>query len=223
MIERQAQHLVRLVDDLLDVSRITTGKVELKKERIEVGEVIAKALEMASPMLEQRQHRVTVNVPSRGLVVEGDQGRLAQVFSNLLTNAAKYTEPGGAVSVNAAREDGGIMIRLRDTGIGISAEMLPRVFELFAQERQALDRAHGGLGLGLSIVKSLVTMHGGQVQAASGGHGHGSEFVIVLPAAGAVDVPTAANAPSPCQPRQGVRDQAADSSSWMTTSTALMP
>jgi signal transduction histidine kinase/PleD family two-component response regulator len=185
VIERQAQHLVRLVDDLLDVSRITTGKVELKKERVEVGEVIAKALEMASPMLEQRQHRVTVNVPSRGLAVDGDPARLAQVFSNLLTNAAKYMEPGGAVTVGATRKDARIVISVRDTGIGISSEMLPQVFELFAQERQALDRAHGGLGLGLSIVKNLVTMHGGHIQATSEGHGRGSEFAVVLPAADA--------------------------------------
>ena len=182
VIERQAQHLVRLVDDLLDVSRITTGKVELKKEPVELAEVIAKALEMASPLLEQRTHRLTVNVPARGLVVDGDPGRLAQVFSNLLTNAAKYTEPGGTVTVAAAREDARIAIRVRDTGIGISGEMLPRIFDLFAQERQALDRAHGGLGLGLSIVKSLVTLHGGQVQASSEGHGRGSEFVVLLPA-----------------------------------------
>ena len=200
VIERQAQHLVRLVDDLLDVSRITTGKVELKKERVELGEVIAKGLEMASPMLEQRKHRLTVDVPSRGLVVDGDPGRLAQVFSNLLTNAAKYTEPGGAVTVCAAREDARIVVRVRDSGIGISPEMLPRIFELFAQERQALDRAHGGLGLGLSIVKSLVTMHGGHVEATSEGHGHGSEFVIVLPAVDAAAGDTAAISPARSRP-----------------------
>ena len=202
VIERQAHHLVRLVDDLLDVSRITTGKVELKKERVEIGEVIAKGLEMASPMLEQRKHRLTVSVPSRGLVVDGDPGRLAQVFSNLLTNAAKYTEPGGAVTVSATREDARIVVRVRDSGMGISAEMLPRVFELFAQERQALDRAHGGLGLGLSIVKSLVTMHGGHVQATSQGHGHGTEFVIVLPAADAAAGDTAAIAPARSGPEK---------------------
>jgi signal transduction histidine kinase/DNA-binding response OmpR family regulator len=199
VIERQALHLVRLVDDLLDVSRITTGKVELKKERVEVAAVIAKALEMASPMLEQRKHRLTVSVPSSGLVVDGDQARLAQVFSNLLTNAAKYTESRGVVSVTAAREDIGIVISVRDTGIGISAEMLPRVFELFEQDRQALDRAHGGLGLGLSIVKSLVLMHGGQVHASSEGRGQGSEFVVVLPAADTAENPTAI-APSAWRP-----------------------
>ncbi|HUS27681.1 MAG TPA: ATP-binding protein [Kofleriaceae bacterium] len=182
VIERQANHLVRLVDDLLDVSRITTGKVELKKQPIEVGEVIAKALEMASSMLEQRKQQLTLDVPSRGLVVNGDPTRLAQVFSNLLTNAAKYTEPGGVITVTAARQDARIVIRIRDTGIGISAEMLPRVFELFTQERQALDRANGGLGLGLSIVKNLVAMHGGLVEASSAGRGCGSEFVVTLPA-----------------------------------------
>lgn len=230
VIERQAQHLVRLVDDLLDISRITTGKVELKKQRVEVGEVIAKALEMASPMLEQRQHQLRVDVPAGGLVVDGDPGRLAQVFSNLLTNAAKYTEPGGAVSVTASREDSRIAIRVRDTGIGISAEMLPRVFELFAQERQALDRAHGGLGLGLSIVRSLVSMHGGHVQAASEGHGRGSEFVVVLPAVDDRTTDAACLAPprrrteevSALRPRVLVVDDNVDAADLLAESLDLM-
>ncbi len=230
VIERQAQHLVRLVDDLLDVSRITTGKVELKVHRVEIGEVIAKALEMASPMLEQRRHTMTVDVPCRGLVVNGDQGRLAQIFSNLLTNAAKYTEPGGAVTVTAVREDARIVVRVRDTGIGISAEMLPQVFELFAQERQALDRAHGGLGLGLSIVKNLVAMHGGEVKAASKGHGHGSEFVVVLPAADADAEDAGRSAPaahpaekaSTVRPRVLVVDDNVDAAELLAASLDLM-
>ncbi|MDI1433982.1 ATP-binding protein [Polyangium sorediatum] len=181
VIERQVKHLAQLVDDLLDVSRITRGKVELKKERIEVAEVVAKAIEMASPLLEQRRHHLTVEVPSRGLVVDGDGTRLAQVMSNLLTNAAKYTESGGQIVVEAERRGRDVEIRVRDNGIGIAADVLPRVFDFFVQDSQSLDRAQGGLGLGLAIVRNLVTMHGGTVSARSEGKGRGSEFVVRLP------------------------------------------
>ncbi len=183
IIERQAQHLVRLVDDMLDVSRITRGKIELKIKRVELGDVVARAIEMTSPVLEQRQHRLGLHMPSRGLAVDGDPDRLAQIFSNLLTNAAKYTERGGRITVSAERCDDRIGIRVKDTGIGIAPEMLPRVFEMFVQEQQALDRSRGGLGLGLTIVRSLVAMHGGTVEVHSEGHNRGSEFVVTLPAA----------------------------------------
>ncbi|MDI1446394.1 ATP-binding protein [Polyangium sp. 6x1] len=183
VIERQVKHLGQLVDDLLDVSRITRGKVELKKERIEIAEVVAKAIEMASPLLEQRRHHLTVEVPSRGLVVDGDGTRLAQVMSNLLTNAAKYTEPGGRIAVEAERRGRDVEIRVRDNGIGIPADVLPKIFDFFVQDRQALDRAQGGLGLGLAIVRNLVTMHGGTVSARSEGKGRGSEFTVRLPGA----------------------------------------
>jgi signal transduction histidine kinase len=183
IIERQAQHLVRLVDDLLDVSRITRGKIELKTERVELGDVVARAIEMTSPVLEQRQHHLAVHVPSRGLAVDGDPDRLAQVVSNLLTNAAKYTERGGRITVSAERRGDRITTRVTDTGIGIAPEMLPRVFEMFVQEQQALDRSRGGLGLGLTIVRSLVAMHGGTVEVHSEGRNRGSEFVVMLPAA----------------------------------------
>ncbi|WP_240807872.1 ATP-binding protein [Polyangium spumosum] len=184
VIERQVKHLAQLVDDLLDVSRITRGKVELKKERIELAEVVAKAIELSSPLLEQRRHHLTVEVPSRGLFVDGDVTRLSQVVSNLLTNAAKYTEPGGRIEVEARRRGREVEIRVRDNGIGIAPEVLPRIFEFFVQDRQALDRAQGGLGLGLAIVRNLVTMHGGTVSARSEGKGKGSEFTVRLPAAG---------------------------------------
>jgi PAS domain S-box-containing protein len=187
VIERQVHHLIRLVDDLLDVSRITRGKVELRRERIELSEIVAKAIEMASPLIEQRQHRLTVDVPRQGLAVEADAVRLAQVVANLLNNAAKYTEPNGAIAILAAREGDEIALRIRDTGIGLSAEMLPRVFDLFVQERQAIDRAQGGLGLGLAIVRVLVELHGGTVEARSEGHGQGAELVVRLPAAEAGD------------------------------------
>ncbi len=187
VIERQVHHLIRLVDDLLDVSRITRGKVELKRERIEISEIIAKAIEMASPLIEQRQHQLTVDVPRQGLTVDADAVRLAQVVANLLNNAAKYTEPHGSIAIVAERDGEAVVLRIRDTGIGLSAEMLPRIFDLFVQERQAIDRAQGGLGLGLAIVRVLVELHGGTVDARSDGHGRGTELIVRLPAAEAVE------------------------------------
>ena len=187
VIERQVSHLTRLVDDLLDVSRIARGRVELKTEIVEVAEVVAKAIEMASPLLEQRNHTLKVDVPRRGLRVDGDTTRLGQVISNLLTNAAKYTPPNGVVTVRAEQVDDEVVLSVRDTGIGISPEVLPRIFDLFVQERQALDRSQGGLGIGLTIVRSLVERHGGSVSARSDGPGKGSEFIIRLPLEGRAD------------------------------------
>ena len=180
VIERQVNHLTRLVDDLLDVSRIARGKVELKREIVEIAEVVAKAIELSSPLLEQRTHSLTVDVP-RGLAVEGDPTRLSQVISNLLTNAAKYTPPSGHITVRVREESDAVVLRVQDTGIGIPADTLPHVFDLFVQERQAIDRSQGGLGLGLTIVRSLIEGHGGSVSAHSDGPGRGSEFVVRLP------------------------------------------
>jgi PAS domain S-box-containing protein len=182
VIERQVGHLTRLVDDLLDVSRIARGKVELKKALVEIADVVVKAIELATPLLDQRTHALDVDVP-RKLWVRGDAIRLSQVVSNLLTNAAKYTPPGGRITVRAAEEDGEVAIRVRDTGIGIAPNVLPHVFDLFVQERQAIDRSQGGLGLGLTIVRNLVEGHGGTVSAYSAGPGTGSEFVVRLPRA----------------------------------------
>jgi PAS domain S-box-containing protein len=181
VIERQVNHLTRLVDDLLDVSRIARGRVELKEEVVEMALVVAKAIELASPLLEQRLHTLAVDVPRRGLAVLGDPTRLSQVVSNLLTNAAKYTPPGGQITVGGERDNEDIVLRVKDTGIGIPPEVLPRVFELFVQGRQAIDRSQGGLGLGLTIVRNLVERHGGSVSAHSEGVGRGSEFVVRLP------------------------------------------
>ncbi len=181
LIERQVKHLVRLVDDLLDVSRVTRGKVELKREKVELATVVEKAIEQASPLIEQREHTLTVDVPRQGLHLDADPTRLAQVFSNLLTNAAKYTEPGGRISVTAVQEGGEAVIRVRDNGTGIAPETLPQVFDPFVQESQALDRSQGGLGLGLAIVRSMVTIHGGRVEVHSEGRGRGSEFTVRLP------------------------------------------
>ena len=183
VIERQVQHLTRLVDDLLDVSRVTGGKVTLQKQRVELSEIVAKAVEIASPLLEQRRHHLTLDVPPRGLALVGDVTRLGQVVSNLLTNAAKYTPNEGHIAVEAVRHGNDIVLRVRDDGIGIEPEVLPRVFDLFVQEGQALDRSQGGLGLGLAIVRSLVALHGGTVTAHSDGRGRGSELTVRLPAA----------------------------------------
>ena len=188
VIERQVNHLARLVDDLLDVSRIARGKVELKAEHVEIAEIVARAIEMSSPLLEQRTLTLDVQVPSAGLAVHGDPIRLSQVVSNLLTNAAKYTPPGGRVTVRGAEDDGQIVLRVRDTGIGIAPEVLPRIFDLFVQERQAIDRSQGGLGLGLTIVRNLIQGHGGTVSAHSDGPGLGSEFVVRLPKAASVEM-----------------------------------
>jgi PAS domain S-box-containing protein len=183
VIERQVKHLTRLVDDLLDVSRIARGKVELKEELVELAEVVAKAVEMTSPLLEQRTHTFDLDVPRNGLPLRGDPVRLSQVVSNLLTNAAKYTPSGGHITVRGTEEQGHVVLRVRDRGIGIAPDMLPHIFDLFVQERQALDRSQGGLGLGLPIVRNLVEHHGGTVSAYSEGRGTGSEFVVRLPKA----------------------------------------
>jgi len=182
VIERQARHLVRLVDDLLDVSRVAQGKINLQKKKIEIADVIAKAIETASPLLEERHHRLSINVPSQGLLVHADPERLTQVLANLLTNAGKYTENRGHISIDAMLENNQIVIDVRDNGIGIKAEMLPHVFDMFAQETQAIDRAGGGLGLGLAIVRSLTELHGGSAHVYSAGVGMGSVFTIKLPA-----------------------------------------
>ena len=182
VIERQVQHLVRLVDDLLDVSRITRGRVQLRQEPLDLKSVIARAVEIAAPLLEARAHRLDVRVPPQPLLVNGDGARLAQAFSNVLNNAAKYTEPGGQIFVHAGREGSEVAVRVRDTGIGIGPQMLPQVFDLFVQDQRGLDRSQGGLGVGLTIVRSLIELHGGKVSASSEGEGRGSEFEIRLPA-----------------------------------------
>ncbi len=182
IIERQVKHLTRLVDDLLDVSKITRGKVELKREVVEVTEVLTRAVEIASFLFEQRGHRLSIDAPSSGLRLKGDPVRLAQVVANLLTNAARYTHVGGAVTLSARREAEQIVISVADNGTGVAPEMLPQIFEPFVQGKRTPERAEGGLGLGLALVKNLVHLHGGQVHAHSEGLGKGSVFTIALPA-----------------------------------------
>jgi signal transduction histidine kinase/ActR/RegA family two-component response regulator len=197
VIERQVSHLARLVDDLLDVSRIARGKVELKYELVELAEIVTRAVDVASPLLEQRAHTLTLKLQPTGLLVHGDVTRLVQVVSNLLTNAAKYTPPSGRIAVSTSATDDELSLRVQDSGVGMSAEVLEHAFELFVQGRQSIERAHGGLGLGLTIVRSLVERHGGTVSAHSAGPGKGSEFVVRLPRARPAPPRDAALSPPP--------------------------
>ena len=201
IIERQVDHLSRLVDDLLDISRVARGKVDLRKEHVEVSTVVTKAVETASPLLEQRRHFVRVEVPLTGLTVDGDPNRLAQVVANLLTNAAKYTEPGGSIGITGWRESNLVKLSVKDSGIGINDQLLPHVFDLFFQGRTTIDRTGGGLGIGLALVKTLVQLHGGSVTATSAGPGSGSEFVISLPAVKRSDLSGSEAAPPVELPR----------------------
>jgi CheY-like chemotaxis protein len=182
VIVRQAQHLVRLVDDLLDVSRLARGKVTLTKIPMQLATVVAKAVEATAPLLEQRRHRLNLSVASHGLSIEADEMRLTQVIGNLLTNAALYTDPDGRIDVTAVREGEQIVLRVRDNGAGIAPALLPRLFEMFVQDARGSDRTQGGLGLGLSLVRTLTALHGGTVDAYSAGLGQGSEFTLRLPA-----------------------------------------
>jgi PAS domain S-box-containing protein len=183
MMERQLAQMVRLIDDLLDVSRITRGKLELRRERVELASVIQSAVEGSRPLIEASGHELTIGLPSEPIWLDADPTRLAEVFANLLTNAAKYTDGGGHVWLTAERSSGEVIVTVRDTGIGIAHEHLPRLFEMFSQVAPALERSQGGLGIGLSLVKGLIEMHGGSVAARSEGLGKGSEFIVRLPLA----------------------------------------
>jgi signal transduction histidine kinase/ActR/RegA family two-component response regulator len=181
VIDRQAQHLVRLVDDLLDVARLTRDKVVLQRAPVEIAEVVALAVEMVSPLLEERRHSLAVDVPSVDLIVDADKNRLAQVVSNLLSNAAHYTDVGGHVSLTARRDGETVVVEVCDDGIGITTAALSTLFDLFVQGTSR-SSAQGGLGLGLAIVKQLTELHGGSVSVASEGEGRGSRFTLRLPA-----------------------------------------
>ena len=188
IVERQIQHLTRLVDDLLDISRIARGMVVLHRQDLEIATIVNRALELVSPVLDQRGHRIVTEL-DRDLGVSVDPDRLAQVIANLITNAAKYSEPESQIRIVGQRNSDRVVLKVSDHGIGIARDMLQRVFEPFVQQPQTLDRSQGGLGLGLSIVKTLVEAHGGTVSAASDGLGCGSTFVIELPAAEVPRVP----------------------------------
>jgi CheY-like chemotaxis protein/nitrogen-specific signal transduction histidine kinase len=181
VIGRQAAHMAMLLDDLLDVARITRGQMQLRKSVVDLAAVIDTALETAKPLIESRRHRLTVSLPETPLRIEADALRLAQVVSNLLTNAAKYTDNGGDIALSVHATPSGLVIAVRDSGIGIEPQMLERVFLMFSQAIGALDRADGGLGIGLALVKGMVELHGGRIEARSAGPGHGSEFIVTLP------------------------------------------
>ncbi|MFM0023527.1 hybrid sensor histidine kinase/response regulator [Paraburkholderia azotifigens] len=190
IIERQSRHLASLLEDLLDVSRITTGKVTLKRSTVELGAVLAAAIDVAKQALDARRHTLTVRIPDGPIYLDADPTRLAQVFGNLLDNAAKYTPDGGQITISISTHLDTVTVSVEDNGTGISPDELPEVFELFSQSNRALDRAQGGLGIGLSVVRSLIDMHGGMVHAQSDGIGQGTRVVVTLPV---VDAPLQAN------------------------------
>ena len=181
ILTRQAQHMVRLVDDLLDVSRITRGKIELRRSRVNLATIVASAVETARPVIDKGRHALTLRLPEQPLLVDADPSRLSQVLSNLLNNAAKYMEAGGEIAVSAAREGDEAVLRVVDRGIGIPRQLLERIFDLFTQADPSMERSHSGLGIGLTIAKRLVEMHGGTIEARSAGANRGSEFVVRLP------------------------------------------
>jgi PAS domain S-box-containing protein len=184
VIDRQVTQMARLLEDLLDVSRLTRGEFALRRERISLAAVVEQAVEIAQPLIDEHGHALSLELPAAPLHVDGDLTRLGQVFSNLLINAAKYTPSGGRLGVTAAAVGDAIEVRVSDNGIGISAEQLPRLFEMFSQGDSLAERARGGMGIGLSLARGLVEMHGGTIGALSGGVGQGSEFVVRLPRAG---------------------------------------
>ena len=181
VIERQVEHLVTLIDDLLDVSRITRGMITLQREPILVGAIVARAVETARPMIDAQRHELTLDLPDELITVDGDKTRLVQVLANILHNASKFMDPGGQIHLRVAREASQVVISVSDTGIGISQELIPRIFDLFTQVHSKADRAQGGLGIGLALVRRLTEMHGGTVTARSDGLGAGTEFTVRLP------------------------------------------
>jgi signal transduction histidine kinase len=186
MVGRQVRQIVHLVDDLMEVSRITRGKIELKLERLPFAEIVHGAVETSQLMIERAGHQLAVSLPEEPLMLEADRVRLTQVFANLLNNAAKYTDPGGRIWLELRREGNQAVASVRDTGIGIPLDALPRVFDMFAQAHRSVGRGQGGLGIGLTMVRSLVEMHHGTVEVRSAGPGKGSEFVVRLPLAASV-------------------------------------
>jgi two-component system CheB/CheR fusion protein len=181
VLERQLKQMTRMLDDLLDVGRITADKFELRKEPLQLAVVLESAIETSRPHIDGARHKFSVNLPSESLLIEGDSGRLSQVFSNLLNNAAKYTAAGGEISLSAERRNSQAVVRVKDSGIGITAELLPVIFDMFVQEKHSMGDQPSGLGIGLTLVRKLVQLHGGRIEAHSAGRGHGSEFIVTLP------------------------------------------
>lgn len=197
VVRRQVEHMARLLDDLLDASRVTSGKVTLQRRTIKVSEFVDQAVEMYRGLIDSQRQHLTLDMPASPLFVDGDLTRLAQIIGNLLHNAAKYTQEGGDIALIARPEGDKAVIRVTDSGSGISAEMLPHIFDLFAQEERSLSRSQGGLGIGLTVVRSMVELHGGTVKARSDGLGAGSEFTVVLPRVKKLEEPALQPTPKP--------------------------
>ncbi len=200
VMDRQLKLLLRLVDDLLDIERLVRGKIALRKERIDVATVVEAALETTRPLIEAYRHTLAISLPAVPLYVDGDRSRLAQVLGNLIHNAAKYTPPGGRIELTVSAEDKAAVMRVRDNGIGIPAEVVPHIFEYFAQEAPSLESNRRGLGVGLALARQLVELHQGAIQAESGGRGKGSEFTVRIPLTTTPSVDAAAAAVAPIGP-----------------------
>jgi signal transduction histidine kinase len=203
VIERQAAHMARLLDDLLDVSRVTRGHLEVRKARVALNGVVEAAVETAKPVIDAGQHSLRVELPAETLYLDVDSLRISQVLGNLLTNAAKYTPKGGEIRLIAERQGNEVLLRVIDTGIGLRPEELPRIFAMFAQVTPTLDRKDGGLGIGLALAKALVGLHGGMLEAHSPGPGKGSEFVVRLAIAPEGAPPETPPPPGESQPAAG--------------------
>jgi len=202
ILHRQTRQLTRLVDDLLDVARISEGQINLKKETIDIGAVLDQAVETIQPLVQEKLHRLNIRKPFSPVYVNGDLARLVQSLGNILHNAAKYTDPGGEIEVDVEESNGDVTIAVRDSGSGIAPDLLPTVFDLFVQSRRTLDRSEGGLGIGLTVVKQLIQLHGGSVSADSAGVGRGTTVTVRLPTVQPASAPDRENAPSTAPPRR---------------------
>ncbi|QDU31679.1 Autoinducer 2 sensor kinase/phosphatase LuxQ [Anatilimnocola aggregata] len=224
MMERQLKQLVRLVDDLLDISRITTGKLKLHKESVDLASVVRDAVEASRTQIENGQHQLTVALPPSPITLDGDRTRLAQIFLNLLNNAAKYSEPGGSIRLTAKLDGSEVEVSLQDQGIGIPAGKLPHIFEAFVQVDTSWRRTQGGMGIGLSLVKEFVELHGGRVEVLSEGLGQGSEFIVRLPVSVGASVEPTNRAEIPSGPRRRILvvDDNKDAAATLTMMLKIM-